>query len=169
MLLVPVDAAFSFTKQPLNPTIVVVGDNSSRVTLAWDYTAGGEQIGTMFIKRVDSNNKSVTVATKFSPSSQGKVVDPFNKDGHFGFEDPATLVINQVTTKDEFVYRCVVVTDLNHDGYKSDINLKVYSKSYDILIFGNIFSISKKQFFSLIRNYYNKVLGLTFLLRVVTR
>ena len=171
MLLVPLDAAFSFTKQPLNPTIVVVGYNSSRVTLAWDYTAtGGEQIGLMRIQRLNNRNGNpVTLASRFNPASQGKVVDPFNKDGHFGFEDPATLVINQVTIKDEFVYRCVVVTDLNHDGYKSDINLKVYSKSYDILIFGNIFSISKKQFFLLIRNYYNKVLGLTFLLRVVTR
>ena len=125
-------AAFSFSKQPLNPTIVVVGDNSSRVTLPWDYTAGGEQIGTMFIKRVDSNNKSVTVATKFRPSSQGKVLDPFNKDGHFEFEDPATLVINQVTAKDEFMYRCVVQTDTNADGHNSDIKLKVYSKFYDI-------------------------------------
>ena len=141
MLLVPVDAAFSFRKQPLNPTIVVLGHNSSRVTLAWDYTAGGEQIGTMFIKRLN-NSKSATVATRFSPASKGEIIDAFNKDGHFGFEDPATLVINQVTAKDEFVYRCVVLTDKNHDGHKSDINLKVYSKSYDILIFGKIFSIS---------------------------
>ena len=79
MLLVPFDVAFSFTKQPLNPTIVVLGQNSSRVTLAWEYTAGGEQIGTMFIKRLNnSNSKSVTLATRFSPSSKGKVVDPFN-------------------------------------------------------------------------------------------
>ena len=129
MPLVPLDAAFSFTKQPLNPTIIVVGDKSCRVTLVWEYTAGGEQIGMMFIKRLNnSNSNGDTVATRFSPASQGKVVDPFNKDGHFGFEDPATLVINQVTTKDEFVYRCVVQTDTNHDGHKSDINLKVYSK-----------------------------------------
>ena len=111
MLLFPLDAAFSFTKQPLNPTIVVVGHNSSRVTLTWDYVAGGEQISLMRIQRLsNSNSNPVTLASRFSPASQGKVVDPFNKDGHFGFEDPASLVINQVTTKDEFVYRCVVLT-----------------------------------------------------------
>ena len=121
--------AFSFTKQPLNPTIVVLGENSSRVTLAWNYTAGGETIGTMFIKRLNnSNSKGVTVATRFSPASQGKILAAFKKDGHFEFEDPASLVINQVTTKDEFVYRCVVQTEETPDGHPSDINLKVYSK-----------------------------------------
>ena len=143
MLLVLINAAFSFTKQPLNPTIVVMGYNSSRVTLAWDYTAGGETIGLMRIERLNnSNSKGVTVATRFSPASQGKILDAFNKDGHFGFEDPASLVINQVTTKDEFVFRCVVQTEETPDGHPSDINFKVYSKSYDILIFGNFFSIS---------------------------
>ena len=121
--------AFSFTKQPLNPTIVVLGQNNSRVALAWDYTAGGETIGPIRIQRLNkSNSKGVTVATKFSPALQGKVNYPFNKDGHFGFEDPATLVINQVTTKDDFVYRCVVQTEETPDGHPSDINLKVYSK-----------------------------------------
>ena len=130
----PADADFSFTKQPLNSTIVVMGYNSSRVTLAWDYTAsGGETIGTMRIKRLSNSNGSpVTIASKFSPSSPGKIEDAFNKDGHFEFEDPTSLVINQVTVKDEFVYRCEVVTSSNTVGYKSDINLKVYSKFYDI-------------------------------------
>ena len=70
----------SVNNRSVNPTIVVLGQNSSRVTLAWDYTvSGGEQIGTMFIKRLNnSNSKSVTLATRFSPSSKGKVVDPFN-------------------------------------------------------------------------------------------
>ena len=132
--MVPVDAAFSFTKEPLNPTIVVVGHNSSRVTLAWDYTAtGGEQISFMRIQRLNnSNSNPVTLASRFLPSSQGKVENAFNKDGHFEFEDPTSLVINQVTVKDEFVYRCVVLTSLNSDGYKSDINLKVYRKFYGI-------------------------------------
>ena len=134
MLWVPIDAAFSFIKHPLNPTIVVVGDNSSRVTLAWEYTASvGETILLMRIERLNnSNSKAVTLASGVGSPSQGKVVDDFNKDGHFGFEDPATLVIHQVTTKDEFVYRCEVQTDKNPDGHKNDINLKVYSKFYDI-------------------------------------
>ena len=97
----------------------------------------------MRIQRLSSSNsKGVTLASGVGSPSQGKLVDAFNKDGHFGFEDPASLVINQVTTKDEFVYRCVVQTDKNHDGHKSDINLKVYSKFYDILIYGKLFSIS---------------------------
>ena len=128
MLWVPIVAAFSFIKHPLNPTIVVVGDNSSRVTLAWEYTASvGENIWLMRIQRLNnSNSKAVTLASSFGSHD-------FNKDGHFGFEDPASLVINQVTSKDEFVYRCeVLVTSSNIAGYKSDINLKVYSKSYDI-------------------------------------
>ena len=130
------DATFSFDEKPSNPTIVVVGHNSSRVTLAWNYTAtGGEQISLMKIQRLNnsnSNSKGVTLASRFNPTSQGKVADDFNKDGKFGFEDPTTLVINDVTTEDEYVYRCEVVTNSNHDGYKSDIKLKVYSKFYDI-------------------------------------
>ena len=112
----------------------MVGYNSSRVTLGWDYTAsGGEQISLMRIQRLNnSNSNPVTLASRFLPSSQGKVENAFNKDGHFEFEDPTSLVINQVTVKDEFVYRCEVVTSLNSDGHKSDINLTVYSKSYDI-------------------------------------
>ena len=108
----------------------MVGDNSSRVTLAWNYTAtGGEQISLMRIQRLNnSNSNPVTLASRFLPSSQGKVENAFNKDGHFEFEDPTSLVINQVTVKDEFVYRCVVLTSLNSDGHKSDINLKVHSK-----------------------------------------
>ena len=129
------DAGFSFTKHPLNPTVVVLGYNSSRVTLAWDYNAGGETIGTMRIQRLNnSNSKGVTLASGFGPTPNGKVKDAFSKDGHFGYEDPVTLVINQVTTKDKFVYRCVVQTSENSDGYKSDINLEVYSKFYDIHI-----------------------------------
>ena len=132
MLFLPADAAFFFTKNPLNPTVVVLGHNSSRVTLAWEYAAsGGEQIGTMRIQKLNkSNSRPVTLASGFASTPQGKVVDPFNKDGHFGFEDPVSLVINQVTTKDEFVYRCVVQTSSNSDGYKSDINLNVYSKFF---------------------------------------
>ena len=143
-LLVPADAAFSFTKQPLNPTIVVMGYNSSRLTLAWNYSASsGEMIVLMRIQRLsNSNSKGVTLTSGFGSPSQGKVVGPFNKDGHFGFTDPASLVINQVTTNDEFVYRCEVLTASNPDGHKNDINLKVYSKFYDILIYGNLFSIS---------------------------
>ena len=136
MLLFPAVAAFSFTKKPQNPTIVVVGHNSSRVILAWNYTAyGGEQIGTMLIQRLNSSNSNsnpVTLAGRVNPQSQGKVDDAFNKDGHFEFEDPASLVINQVTAKDEFVYRCLVQTGSNFVGYKSEVNLKVYSKCYDI-------------------------------------
>ena len=108
----------------------MLGHNSSRVILAWDYTtSGSEQIGTMLIQRLaNSNSNPVTLAGRLNPQSQGKVDDAFNKDGHFGFEDPASLVINQVTAKDEFVYRCLVQTDSNFAGYKSDINLTVYSK-----------------------------------------
>ena len=127
-------AALSFNKQPLNPTIVVVGHNSSRITLGWEYTASvGEKIVVMRIQRLnDSNSQGVTLASGVGSPSQGKVVDDFNKDGHFGFKDPATLVINQVTAKDEFVYRCEVLTASNPDGHKNDINLRVYSKFYDI-------------------------------------
>ena len=108
----------------------MVGHNSSRVTLAWEYAASdGEGIGTMLIQRLaNSNSNPVTLAGRLNPQSQGKVDDAFNKDSHFGFEDPASLVINQVTAKDEFVYRCVVQTDSHFAGYKKDVNLAVYSK-----------------------------------------
>ena len=88
----------------------------------------------MRIERLNnSNSNPVPLASRFLPFSPGRIVDAFNKDGHFAFEYPSTLVINQVTTKDEFVYRCEVVTSINSAGYKSDLNLKVYSKFYDTI------------------------------------
>ena len=129
------DATFTFNEKPSNPTVVVVGHNSSRVPLAWNYTAtGSEHILLMKIQRLNNSNSiGVTLASRFNPTSQGKVADDFNKDGKFGFEDPTTLVINDVSTEDEYVYRCEVVTNSNHDGYKSDIKLEVYSKFYDLI------------------------------------
>ena len=122
------DTAFSFTNSPANPTVVVLGHNSSRVALEWDYAAsGGEIIGTMRIQRV-ANGVPETVATRFSP--QSAIEANFANDPHFEAEDPATLVINNVTAADEaFVYRCVVQTSLNAGvGHRSDIDLNVYCK-----------------------------------------
>ena len=125
-----IDAAFSFTNSPANPTVVVLGHNSSRVALEWEYAAsGGEIIGPMRIQRV-KNGVPETVATKFSPQSPFSIEANFANDSHFEAEDPATLVINNVTAADEaFVYRCVVQTSKNAGaGHRSDIDLKVYCK-----------------------------------------
>ena len=129
------DAAFSFTKTPGDPTVVVVGHNSSRVTLEWEYTAsGGEDIGTMRIQRLN-NSLPEDLASKFSPQTDGEVVDKFSKDGHFEFEEPATLVINSVTPADEFVYRCLVPTNANQSpGHRNDIRLTVLGKYFTFIL-----------------------------------
>ena len=128
-----IDAAFSFTKKPDDPTVVVVGHNGSRVALEWEYTAsGGEKIGLMKIQRLN-NRLPEGLATKFNEQTAGKVVDKFNNDGHFEFQEPATLVINSVTPADEFVYRFQVMTSVNQSpGHRHDIRLTVLGKYYTL-------------------------------------
>ena len=130
-----IDAAFSFTKTPDDPTVVVVGYNSSRVALEWEYTAsGGEIIGLMKIQRLN-NSLPEDVAVKFSPQTAGTITGKFSKDGHFEFQEPATLVINSVTPADEFVYRCQVPTNANQSpGYRNDIRLTVLGKYFTFML-----------------------------------
>ena len=101
------------------------------MALEWEYTAsGGEIIGQMKIQRLN-NSLPEDLATKFTPQSAGKIRDKFSKDGHFEFQEPAMLVINGVTTADEFVYRCQVPTDDNQlPGYRNDIRLTVLGKYF---------------------------------------
>ena len=83
------------------------------------------------ISRLNSSNGNpVLVASKLDSDPIGEVADAFKKTGKFAYENPATLVINNVTLEDEFIYRCDALTSKNLNGYKNAVKLNVYSKSY---------------------------------------
>ena len=121
-----------FKKEPPNPTVVVLGINSSRVSLAWEYSpVDGDKLVAIRINRLNSSNGDpALVASKLDSDPIGEVADAFKKNGKFAYENPATLVINNVTVEDEFIYRCDALTSNNLNGYKSAVRLNVYSKSY---------------------------------------
>ncbi|KAL9964729.1 hypothetical protein ACROYT_G028409 [Oculina patagonica] len=97
--------AVTFTRTPHNPTIVMDGVNSSRVSLIWRYALDkGEQLRSVTIESARPGEKGRTrIATR--PSANGTFVFARNRFRlYYGARPPATLVLKDVKTTGENTY-----------------------------------------------------------------
>ncbi|CAH3158823.1 unnamed protein product, partial [Pocillopora meandrina] len=92
------ESAFRISQKPSNPTIVVLGVNSSQVTLVWRYTDAPGQYFVQFWRQ-----KTGEKITQISTSKNGNAFDPSDTE-EFVARLPATLILKSVKASENYTY-----------------------------------------------------------------
>ena len=106
------ESAFRISQKPSNPTIVVLGVNSSQVTLVWRYSDAPSQYFVQFWRQ-----KTGEEITQISTSKNGNAFDPSNTEEFVARLD-ATLILKSVKASEKYTYSL----------YLLDSNAKVLEK-----------------------------------------
>ncbi|XP_066024509.1 fibroblast growth factor receptor 2 isoform X3 [Pocillopora verrucosa] len=97
------ESAFRISQKPSNPTIVVLGVNSSRVTLVWRYSDAPSQYFVQFWRQ-----KTGEKITQISSSRDGNAFNPSNTN-EFDASLEATLTLKNVERNEEYTYSIILL------------------------------------------------------------
>ena len=95
------ESAFRISQKPSNPTIVVLGVNSSRVTLVWQYSDVPSQPSQYFVQFW--RRKTGEKIKQISSSKDGNAFNPSNTEEFVARLD-ATLILKSVKASEKYTY-----------------------------------------------------------------
>ena len=109
--------AFTWTKQPDNPTFVIEGVNSSSVSLEWAYTLhSGERVVSFLIQRGKPDHAGRTNKASWVGNNSIIIEPGLEKD--FTASLPSTLELLKVHNDEEFIYYIIFfVTQLSGQSF----------------------------------------------------
>lgn len=109
----------------MNPTVVVVGVNSSEALLIWEFIPSSNFTVGIYRQNL-GDTQFVQIASRAGTLSSDS---PFNMDQSFKAKYdaklPATLVLKNVKQNEEFVYRLTVLTDRGVQKLRDDVTIDV--------------------------------------------
>ncbi|KAL9964728.1 hypothetical protein ACROYT_G028408 [Oculina patagonica] len=94
--------SFTWTKTPKNPTVVVEGVNSKRVTLIWDFSASTSNYSVTIRRQRPGESQETQIAYRPQNTAFNYTDQSFKKKYEASL--PATLVLKDVKRNDEYVY-----------------------------------------------------------------
>ena len=130
-----------FIELPSDPTVVVLGENTTKVSLSWNYDLEGKTLGLIkFVQIKEVKGKEVkTEILSYKSDETGLKINDNSPLGYRAtlimkdandvnvLKNKATLEIKSVEKKDEAKYRCLVVTK-NFDTFLNEVQLRVLGK-----------------------------------------
>ena len=125
--------------RPSDPTVVVLGENTTKVLLIWNYNLeGNTPLLIKFTQIKEVNGKKVETEILEYKSDTGLKVNgnsPLEyratlKDANDVnvLKNKATLEIKFIEKKDEAKYRCLVITTPNVKTFQNEVQLRVLGK-----------------------------------------
>jgi len=119
-----ISEAFQWTKQPVNPTIVVEGVNNTKVSLLWEYVLSqGESIASITVSRgrPDSAERETFAVQGSNPLRVTRFQNKYN------VAPPLTVELLDLKNKEEYVYFIDVVSSTG-DTPSSQVRIIVNGK-----------------------------------------
>ena len=119
-----ISEAFQWTKQPVNPTIVVEGVNSAKVPLVWEYVLSpGESIVSITVQRgrLGSAERETLAVQGANPLSVIRFQNKYN------VVPPLTVELLDVKNNEEYVY-CISVVSSTGATPSSQVRIIVNGK-----------------------------------------
>ena len=124
-----------FIEPPSDPTVVVLGENTTKVSLSWNYDLEGKILAAIKfvqikeVKGEDVKTEILSYKSDGTGSPLGSGATLITKDANNVnvLKNKATLEIKSVEKKDEAKYRCLVITD-NFDTFQNKVQLRVLGK-----------------------------------------
>ena len=131
-----------FIEPPSDPTVVVLGENSTKVSLSWNYDLEGKILAAIKfvqIKEVKGKEVETEILSYKSDGTSLKI----NGNSPLGYratlimkdandvnvlKNKATLEIKFIEKKDEAKYRCLVITTPNVKTFQNEVQLRVLGK-----------------------------------------
>ena len=128
----------SFIELPSDPTVVVLGENTTQVSLSWNYNLeGNTPLLIKFVQIKQVNGKKVETEILTYKSDAGLKINGNSPLGYRAtlkdendvsvLKNKATLEIKSVKKEDEAKYRCEVVTK-SFDSFQNEVQLRVLGK-----------------------------------------
>ena len=125
--------------RPSDPTVVVLGVNTTQVLLSWNYNLeGNTPLLIKFVQIKQVNGKKVETEILTYKSDAGLKINgnsPLEyratlKDANDVnvLKNKATLEIKSIEKKDEAKYRCLVITTPNVETFQNEVQLRVLGK-----------------------------------------
>ena len=118
--------SFTFTNKPCNPTIVVEGVNSSRVSLIWNFSVSLSDYGVSINRQKPGEVGETQLAGRTHSNAFSYTKEEYRAD--YEARLPATLVLKDVTrNKDQYAY-IIAISSAAIERAKDIISVHVVGK-----------------------------------------